>query len=290
MRVLITGKDSYIGVSFENWVKNTNPEWDIDTICLKDSTWKTASFSEYDTILHVAGIAHVSANPKLEELYYRVNRDLAIEVAQKAKEDQVKQFIFMSSMIIYGADEGVGISNVITIDTKTQPLNFYGDSKLQADLAIQAMSDEKFKTAIIRTPMVYGPNSKGNFPKLIKLAKLTPLFPSLENKRSMIYIDNLTEFIRLLILNQSSGVFFPQNKDYVGTKEIVLVAGECMNRKIYSVGLFNPLLMLMSKKMSIINKVLGNKIYDKKLSKHFNQEYCVVDFKESIKRSIDSLK
>lgn len=290
MRVLITGKDSYIGVSFENWVKNINPEWDINTICLKDSTWKTISFSDYDTILHVAGIAHVSADPKLEELYYKVNRDLAIEVAQKAKEDQVKQFIFMSSMIIYGADEGVGISNVITTDTKPQPLNFYGDSKLQADLAIQAISDEKFKTAIIRTPMVYGPNSKGNFPKLIKLAKLTPLFPSLENKRSMIYIDNLTEFIRLLILNQSSGVFFPQNRDYVGTKEIVLVAGECMNRKIYSVALFNPLLTLMSKKLSIINKVLGNKIYDKELSKHFNQEYCVVDFKESIKRSIDSLK
>lgn len=286
MRVLITGKDSYIGVSFENWVKNANPEWDIDTICLKDSTWKTTSFSDYDAILHVAGIAHVSTDPKLEELYYRVNRDLAIEVAKKAKEDQVKQFIFMSSMIIYGADEGVGISNVITTDTKPQPLNFYGDSKLQADLGIQAMSDEKFKTAIIRTPMVYGPNSKGNFPKLIKLAKLTPLFPSLENKRSMIYIDNLTEFIRLLILNQSSGVFFPQNKDYVATKEIVLVAGECMNRKIYPVALFNPLLTLMSKKMSIINKVLGNKIYDKKLSKYFNQEYCVVDFKESIKRSI----
>lgn len=286
MRVLITGKDSYIGVSFENWVKNANPEWDIDTICLKDSTWKTTSFSDYDAILHVAGIAHVSADPKLEELYYRVNRDLAIEVAEKAKEDQVKQFIFMSSMIIYGADEGVGISNVITTDTKPQPLNFYGDSKLQADLGIQAMSDEKFKTAIIRTPMVYGPNSRGNFPKLIKLAKLAPLFPSLENRRSMIYIDNLTEFIRLLILNQSSGVFFPQNKDYVGTKEIVLVAGECMNRKIYPVALFNPLLTLMSKKMSIINKVLGNKIYDKKLSKHFNQEYCVVDFKESIKRSI----
>lgn len=286
MRVLITGKDSYIGVSFENWVKNINPEWDIDTICLKDSTWKTTSFSDYDAILHVAGIAHVSADPKLEELYYRVNRDLAIEVAQKAKEDKVKQFIFMSSMIIYGADEGVGISNVITTDTKPQPLNFYGDSKLQADLAIQAMSDENFKTAIIRTPMVYGPNSKGNFPKLIKLAKLTPVFPSLENHRSMIYIDNLTEFIRLLILNQSSGVFFPQNKDYVGTKEIVLVAGECMNRKIYSVGIFNPFLTLMSKKISFINKVLGNKIYDKELSKHFNQEYCVVDFKESIKRSI----
>lgn len=286
MRVLITGQNSYIGTMFEQWIKKQNPQWLIDTICVKDSSWKQANFNGYDSILHVAGIAHVSTDPKMEELYYKVNRDLAIEVAQKAKDDQVKQFIFMSSMIIYGADEGVGISNVITKETTPKPLNFYGDSKLQADLAIQGMSDEKFKTAIIRTPMVYGPNSKGNFPKLIKLAKITPIFPSLENKRSMIYIDNLTEFIRLLVLNQSYGVFFPQNKDYVGTKEIVTIAGECMNRKIYSIGIFNPLLTLMSKKISFINKVLGNKIYDKKLSNHFNQEYCVVDFKESIKRSI----
>lgn len=286
MRVLITGQNSYIGTMFEQWIKKQNPQWLIDTICVKDSSWKQANFNGYDSILHVAGIAHVSTDPKMEELYYKVNRDLAIEVAQKAKDDQVKQFIFMSSMIIYGADEGVGISNVITKETTPKPLNFYGDSKLQADLAIQGMSDEKFKTAIIRTPMVYGPNSKGNFPKLIKLAKITPIFPSLENKRSMIYIDNLTEFIRLLVLNQSYGVFFPQNKDYVGTREIVSIAGECMNRKIYSIGIFNPLLTLMSKKISFINKVLGNKIYDKKLSNHFNQEYCVVDFKESIKRSI----
>lgn len=286
MRVLITGENSYIGTMFEQWVKEKNPEWLIDTICVKDSSWRQISFNKYDSVLHVAGIAHVSTDPKMEELYYKVNRDLAIEVAQKAKDDQVKQFIFMSSMIIYGEDEGVGISNVITRDTIPKPLNFYGDSKLQADLAIQTMSDGKFKTAIIRTPMVYGPNSKGNFPKLIKLAKFTPIFPSLENKRSMIYIDNLTEFIRLLILNQSSGIFFPQNNDYVGTKQIVTVAAECMNRKIYSVSIFNPFLTLMSKRISFINKVLGNKIYDKKLSKHFDQEYCVVDFKESIKRSI----
>lgn len=286
MRILITGENSYIGTMFEQWVKEKNPEWLIDTICVKDSSWRQISFNQYDSVLHVAGIAHVSTDPKMEELYYKVNRDLAIEVAQKAKDDQVRQFIFMSSMIIYGEDEGVGISNVITKDTTPKPLNFYGDSKLQADLAIQKMSDEKFKTAIIRTPMVYGPNSKGNFPKLIKLAKFTPIFPSLENKRSMIYIDNLTEFIRLLVLNQSSGIFFPQNTDYVGTREIVTIAGECMNRKIYSIDLFNPLLTLMSKKMSIINKVLGNKIYDKEISKHFDQEYCVVDFKDSIKRSI----
>lgn len=288
MRVLITGENSYIGTKFESWIKQHQRDWEIDTICVRDSSWKQFNFNSYDSVLHVAGLAHVSTNPKMEELYYKVNRDLAIEIAQKAKEDQVRQFIFMSSMIIYGADEGVGISNVITRETKPTPLNFYGNSKLQADLAIQAMMEENFKTAIIRTPMVYGPNSKGNFPKLIKLARLTPVFPSLENKRSMIYIDNLTEFIRLLVSNQSSGVFFPQNKDYVSTKEIVIIAGECLNRKIYPIGILNPILKLTSKKLTIINKVLGNKIYDQKLSKDFNQEYCVVDFKESIKRTIYS--
>lgn len=286
MRVLITGKDSYIGVSFEKWVKNINPEWDIDTICLKDSTWKTISFSDYDTILHVAGIAHVSADPKLEELYYRVNRDLAVEVAQKAKEDRVKQFIFMSSMIIYGADEGVGISNVITKDTKPQPLNFYGDSKLQADLAIQAMSDEKFKIAIIRTPMVYGPNSKGNFPKLIKIAKITPIFPLLKNYRSMIYIDNLTEFIRLLILSKQSGIYFPQNNELVGTVDIMMELAENFDKKIYFTTVFNPLLRGMSKYVGIVNKIFGNKVYHEEISNSFSNGYCVVTFKESIKKCV----
>lgn len=286
MKILITGKNSYIGTSFEKWVDQYNPEWQVDTVDTKGEEWKKLDFSNYDTVIHVAGIAHVSTDPKMEELYYKVNRDLALEVAHKAKKDGAKQIIFMSSMILYGADEGVGITNVITRETEPKPLNFYGDSKLQADLGIQKLNDENFKTAIIRTPMVYGPNGKGNFPKLIKLAKITPIFPSLENKRSMIYIDNLCEFMRLLVENQSQGIFFPQNREYVGTRDIVQVAAKCMNKKVWLVGIGNPFIRFFSKYVRIINKVLGNKIYDKKISNDFGYKYCVVNFEESIRKSI----
>lgn len=286
MKILITGKNSYIGTSLEKWVGQHNPEWQIDTVDTKGEEWKKLNFNSYDTVIHVAGIAHVSTEPKMEELYYKVNRDLALEVAHKAKVDGAKQIIFMSSMILYGADEGVGITNVITRETEPKPLNFYGDSKLQADLGIQKLNDKDFKTAIIRTPMVYGPNSKGNFPKLIKVAKITPIFPSLENKRSMIYIDNLCEFMRLLVENQSEGIFFPQNREYVSTRDIVQVAAKCMNKKIWLIGIGNPLIKFFSRYLGIINKVLGNKIYDKKISDDFDYKYCVVDFEESIRESI----
>lgn len=286
MKILITGKDSYIGTSFEKWVAKYNPEWKIDTVDTKGEEWKKLNFNSYDTVIHVAGIAHVSTDPKMEELYYKVNRDLALEVANKAKADGSKQIIFMSSMILYGADEGVGITNVITRETEPKALNFYGDSKLQADLGIQQLNDKNFKTAIIRTPMVYGPNGKGNFPKLIKLAKITPIFPSLENKRSMIYIDNLCEFMRLLVQNQSQGIFFPQNREYVGTRDIVQVAAKCMGKKVWLIGLGNPFIRFFSRYLGIINKVLGNKIYDKKISDDFDYKYCVVDFEESIRKSL----
>ena len=286
MKILITGKDSYIGTSFEKWIKLHNPKWEINTIDTKDEAWKQLDFNGYDTVIHVAGIAHVSTEPKMEKLYYKVNRDLALEVACKAKVDGIKQIIFMSSMILYGSDEGVGITNVITRETEPRPFNFYGCSKLEADLGIQKLNDENFKTAIIRTPMVYGPNGKGNFPKLIKIAKITPIFPSLENKRSMIYIDNLCEFMRMLVESKSQGIFFPQNREYVGTRDIIQVAAKCMGKKVWFIGLGNPFIKFFSRYIRIINKVLGNKIYDKKISDDFEYKYCVVDFEESIRKSI----
>lgn len=285
-KILITGADSYIGTSFEKWLVPYPDKYKVDTVDMRGNEWREMDFSVYDVVFHVAGIAHVSSDPKMEDLYYKVNRDITIETTTKAKAEGVKQFIFMSSIILYGADEGVGIANVITRETEPKPLNFYGDSKLQADLGIQRLNDENFKTAIIRTPMVYGPNGKGNFPKLIKLAKITPIFPSLENKRSMIYIDNLCEFMRLLVENQSEGIFFPQNREYVGTRDVIEVAAKCMNKKVRLVRLGNPFIRFCSKRIDIINKVLGNKIYDKRISDDFDYKYCVVDFEESIRKSI----
>lgn len=283
-KILITGKNSYIGTNVKKWLEQEKNNYEVTELDVKTDEWLQEDFSNYDVILHVAGIAHVSTNKKLEDLYYKVNRDLAIKVAEKAKAENVKQFIFMSSMIIYGDDATVGKTKVINKDTVPQPKNFYGNSKLQAEEGIKQLENENFKTVIIRTPMVYGPNCKGNFQKLKKIAKISPIFPDIKNERSMIYIDNLCEFIKQIIDNEKDGIFYPQNKEYVSTKQIIKVMAENMNKKIHFIKLFNFILKLMSKKINLINKVFGTKIYAKELSGNF--DYIVVDNEESIRRSV----
>lgn len=278
-RILITGKNSYIGNSFEKWVENYPEQYDVDKISLRDDSWKSYDFSGYDVILHVAGIAHVSTDPKMEELYYRVNRDLTIEVAKKAKSQGVKQFIFMSSIIVYG--DGSKNRKVIDKNTIPTPSNFYGKSKLEAEAGIKPLESENFKIAIIRPPMIYGKGSKGNYPKLAKAAQILPIFPDIKNERSMLHIDNLSEFIRLMIDNEESGLFFPQNKEYVQTSEMVRLIANVHGKNIRLVKIFNPILKMMSGKVNIVDKVFGNLVYDKNISNYKN-EYRIRTFKESI--------
>ncbi len=284
-RVLITGADSYIGCSVENWLKSSTSEYQIDTVDMKSDDWKEKDFSGYDSVFHVAGIAHVSADPKLEDLYLAVNRDLTIATAKKAKEDGVRQFIFMSSIIVYGNSAKVGKEKWISADTKESPADFYGQSKLEAEQGLKPLESDTFKVAIIRPPMIYGKGSKGNYVKLSKLAKKIPFFPSVKNTRSMLHIDNLCEFVRLLIEYEECGTFYPQNKEHVTTGEMVKAIAQCNSRKMHLTKLFNPFLYLGGRFVGMINKVFGSMAYEKELSSHWDYAYCVVDFEESIKRT-----
>lgn len=279
-KILITGVNSYVGNSFEKWLQSYPEQYETDKISLKDGTWRSQSFDKYDVILHVAGIAHVSRDPKMEEKYYQVNRDLTIEVAEKAKQDGIKQFIFMSSIIVYG--ENIENNGVINANTKPNPSNFYGNSKLQAEQGIKQLETNNFKIAIIRPPMIYGKDSKGNYPKLAKAATKLPIFPNIDNQRSMLHIDNLSEFLRLMIDNQESGLFFPQNKEYVKTSELVKTIAEVHGKKIKLTRLFNPILKLMKKRVGIVNKVFGDLVYEKSMSK-YKKSYCYNNLYESIK-------
>lgn len=284
-RILITGANSYIGGSFKKLLNEHPKEYSVDELDMIDGSWKNYSFKNYDTILHVAGIAHVSANPKMKEVYFKINRDLAIETAKKAKNEKVKQFIFMSSMIIYGDDAKIGKYKIINKNTIPSPANFYGQSKLDADLAIQQMSDDTFKTVIIRTPMVYGPNCKGNFPRLVKFALKMPVFPKIDNKRSMIYIDNLCEIFKLIIDNEENGIFYPQNEDYISTNNIIKTVREIKGKKTIFCSLMNPFVKFASLFFSVFNKIYGSKIYDIEDKYTGNKK----SFKDSIKSYLDDM-
>ena len=171
-KVLITGANSYIGTSFENYVKEHYAgELQVDTVDMIDGSWREKDFSGYDTVFHVAGLAHADVGNVSEEVkkkYYAINTDLTIETAKKAKAEGVGQFVFMSSIIVYGESAGIGKQRVITKDTPLTPANFYGDSKVKAEEGIGKLDDESFKVVILRPPMIYGKGSKGNYPLLEK--------------------------------------------------------------------------------------------------------------------------
>ena len=155
-KVLITGAGSYVGESVRKYILATSKDFEIDAVDTFEDHWKQADYSKYDVVYHVAGIAHVNADPKMEPLYYKVNRDLTIEIAKHAKEAGVKQFIFMSSMIVFHESQSLK-TEMLTVDTKPNPNGFYGDSKLQAENGLHELECPTFKVCILRPPMIYGP-------------------------------------------------------------------------------------------------------------------------------------
>ena len=285
-KVLITGANSYIGTSFENYVMQCH-DYQIDTVDMIDSTWRDKSFSEYDSVFHVAGIAHSDTGKVSEErkqFYYQINTDLTIETAEKAKADGVGQFIYMSSAIVYGDSAPIGKLKRITRDTPVAPANFYGDSKVQAENGLLKLADEGFHVVILRPPMIYGKGSKGNYPQLSKFAQKLPLFPYIKNERSMLYIGNLTEFVKLMIDNNESGIFYPQNAEYVATSEMVQVIAQAHGKKTRLVKGTTVPLKAMSHATGLVNKAFGNLSYDMSMSE-YKENYRKFSFEESIRQT-----
>lgn len=283
MRILITGAGSYVGTSVELWIKN-HSNHRVDTLDMLKNTWRDTDFSQYDVVYHVAGIAHVNAKASMEALYYKVNRDLTIEVAQIAQKAGVKQFIFMSSMIVFHESRSL-IPEMITSNTLPCPNGFYGDSKLQAEKGLHELESETFKVCILRPPMIYGPNSKGNFPRLIKLAAKTPIFPDFHNQRSMLYIDNLAEFVLQAVNRQLSGTFYPQNRELSDTVEIIRYFAKAQHHHVYFAKWLNPFVRLASHFLQPINKMFGTYYYDPQMSQ-MPFEYQIISFEESLKHII----
>lgn len=266
-RVLITGANSYIGDSTRDYLMLEPDRYSVD---VKDTIgWEpnTADFEDYDVVFNVAGIAHIKETDENRHLYYDVNRDLVVKIAKAAKDGGVKQFILLSTMSVYGLTVGH-----ITKSSHTNPVNAYGKSKLEADEYISKLSDEQFRFACLRPPMVYGKGCKGNYQKLRKLAMRCLVFPDYKNQRSMIYIGNLCEFIKCCIEEEKAGIFFPQNGDYVNTSQMVELVAKAHGKKVILTKLFNWIIAASSTKL--MKKVFGNLTYenDDMISKYSFEE------------------
>lgn len=281
-RILITGANSFVGTSVEKWLSQCPSDYRVDTVDTMNDAWRAADFAKYDIVFHVAGIAHVDPKPEMAPLYYKVNRDLTIEIAKHAKDCGVKQFIFMSSMIVYHASKSLK-GTVMDKNTLPDPNDFYGDSKLQAEKGLKKLMSSDFHVAILRPCMIYGSNGKGNFQRLARLALKTPLFPAWHNKRSMLYIDNLCEFVKQTIDRNLSGTFHLQNKELADTVKIVKYYAKANNHKLLCSRIFNPFVWCGSFLLKPLCKMFANQYYMPELTT-YDFDYQLVSFEDSLKQ------
>lgn len=285
--ILITGAGSYVGGSVAAYLMRWPESYRVDTLDMIGDGWRQADFSGYDAVLHVAGIVH---NPKTKDdpaqrsLYEQVNTLLAIETARKAKAEGVKQFLFMSTAGVYGISGSLSTPVTITKDTPLAPRDNYGISKAKAEEGILALRGDGFQIVILRPPMIYGKGCKGNYITLAKLAKKLPVFPWVSNQRSMLYIENFAEFVRLMVDNEEEGTFCPQNNEYTNTSEMVRQIAAAGGKRIWMVRGFTWALKLLRHGTGLVDKAFGNWCYDWALSR-YEQDYCVKNLAESIRET-----
>ena len=296
-KILVTGTSGYIGTSFKQYMDKINgnmPQnlWHVTFVSVRSEKWRELDFAEYDVILHTAALVHKKEQPEMEQQYHEVNYVLTKELAEKAVTDVKKnneqtganhkiQFVFLSTMSVYGI-----VTGRIDKNTKPAPKNFYGKTKLMAEETLQQMASENFLVTIVRPPMIYGKECTGNYSLLEKLATKLPFFPKCANERSMLYIDNMSEFLRLAMEREATGVFCPQNAEFVNTSEMVALIRKSYGKKGVTIPGFGWLLAIFAGKISLFGKVFGTLTYEKEMSMyHEIGNYQIVDLGESINGS-----
>ena len=283
-RILITGTQGYIGGSLANYLNRWPEKYQVDFLSLREDAWKQTDFDRVDAIVHAAAIVHQPKSkddPAQAEIYDRVNHRLTRELAQKAKAEGVSRFLFLSSESVYGLHALVGQTLTITADTPLNPIDNYGISKLNAEKALAPLRGDGFRVAILRPPMIYGKGCKGNYQTLARLAGKLPVFPKVANRRSMLYIGSLCEFLRLLIEDSADGTFCPQNAEYVSTSRMVQEIAKAHGKNIRLAGGCTWALELLSHLTPLAGKAFGSLCYDKSLS-DYPTNYNLVSFEQSI--------
>ncbi len=250
MKVLITGKNSYVGKNIGNFLLYKNME--VKYVSVRNGISED-ELTDVDVVVHCAAIVH-KKEAKFATLYDKVNYELTVDIAEKAKKKGVKQFVFMSTMAVYGKSEGE-----INGNTPLQPKTLYGESKLKAENALEKIADENFKISIIRPPMVYGRSCPGNYKKLRMLALKLPVFPLVENKRSFIYVENLAYFVWNVISESKEGIFMPMDSKTESTDTMAKYVCSANNKEIK----FSPFLGKMVKKIPLnsLKKAFGSLYY-----------------------------
>ncbi len=291
MKIIITGKDSQIGNKIEFWLRNSDKskDYQVEQLDVITDQWKTFDFTGVDVVIHVAAIVH---RPDCTDwkLYERVNVQLPVDIANKAKQSGVKQFVFMSSMAIFGIGKKLS-QNIIDDQTIPMPLTMYGKSKFLAEKELDKLNDNYFHVTIVRPPNVYGGTRNDYIRKIGGFVKYLPIIPVAytEVRQSMIYIDNLTELIRLLITENRQGVFMPQDTEAINTVELITTIKQAQGQPVRYSKSLGYLVRLLSF-IPLVEKLYGGVMYSERISNIDGLNYNVLSYDKALSKYFALIK
>ena len=260
MKLLVTGSSGYVGSKF---IQAHKEQYDFSTFSLEKDHFDTLKLEGVDTILHCAALVHRKSQMDPNE-YHRVNVQYPVALAQKAKGNGVKHFIFLSTVAVYGGDQ-----TCLNEETGCFPVSLYAKSKYEAEKQLEALGDEKFTVSIVRLPMVYGHNAPGNISLLLKLVRKSFMLPfgQIHNQRSFLYIGNLVYGINEIVRQRKGGIFLLSDDMPIGTTTLIESIAKAYRKKVYLVHL--PLFDALLKKItpSLYQKLFCDLVVDNSKTK-----------------------
>jgi nucleoside-diphosphate-sugar epimerase len=311
-KILVTGANGFVGhhiykhliklnYSVKGTIRNLNNaliNCDSEYISVgnidAETNWDHALDGIY-CIIHCAGKAR-ARNKKVElDIYCKVNRDGTKHLAEQAAEAGVKRLIFLSSVGVNG--ESTGKSNGVKLFTTKDipnPHDNYAISKFEAEQALwEVASKTGLEVVVIRLPLVYGHGAKGNLDRLIKLiySKIPLPFGGIQNKRSLIGIDNLVDILARFIEhpNAAGKTFLVSDGEDLSTPELIRLLASTMGQsaKLFTVPTFLlKFLGFVIGKQSEINRLIGSLQIDNSYVKKILNWTPPVSVEEGIRKMV----
>ncbi|MEA1081459.1 NAD-dependent epimerase/dehydratase family protein [Marinobacter qingdaonensis] len=240
-RILITGANGFVGKALCKYFVahgyrvrgvvrgKKRPLADVEYAPIHDlasvsrAEW-TGLLDDVQVVIHCAALVHQMQGVADPDEYYRVNTAATATLAEAAADAGVSRFIFLSTAKVLGEFTRPG--RPFRADDSANPQDDYARSKW---LAEQALTESGIRTdmdvVIIRPPLIYGSGVGGNFELLMKLVeKGLPLpFGSVDNKRSLLAINNLVDVLGLCLRKSESlsGTYLVSDGNDVSTRDLV---------------------------------------------------------------------
>lgn len=285
--LMITGASGFIGTNFIERYKDKYNMVPVDLLKIKP---EEIEFKNVDTVLHLAALVH-QMNGAPREKYFEINTELTRKIAEAAKKNKVKQFVFYSTVKVYGYDGDLYNHNFVLNEySKCNPVNDpYGESKWEAEKILSEIESDNFIVSVIRPPMVYGKGVKGNMESLIKLVKKLPVLPFnyTKNRRSFVNIDNLLYLTSLVIDKEKEGIFLPLDEKSLSLKEMIEGIEEGLKIKRIKVPMIQPFFWILTKiKPNIMVRLYGSLQFDNRETREKLEYIPLISYEKGIKNML----